>query len=285
MPDTAAPRPAPPHPAVAADLKDENINPYCSLDEKDGKKKTMGEMEGEYLGALQDFYFNGTASMSDEEFDNLKEELMWEGSSVVIMDSDEQRFLEATEAYFAGKPVLSDADFDALKMRLMEKGSKIAIAGPRCSLRSQKVYSDLSVDYLKLTAINVPAALLILGGLFVLDDISGFNITKAIELPQPLGTVVLWAIVFPTIYILTDALTKVALKDALILKGPCTNCSEEVNVFFGDILGVEGNKVSDGDTEVMCDKCKVKMTADPLKRRLVEIPQKAKKKKAKAKAR
>merc|ERR1712094_111998 len=114
-----------------------------------------GEMEGEYLGALQDFYFNGTASMSDEEFDNLKEELMGEGSSVVIMDSDEQRFLEATEAYFAGKPVLSDA-FDALKQRLMEKGSKIALAGPRCSLRSQKVYSDLSVDYLKLTAINLP---------------------------------------------------------------------------------------------------------------------------------
>merc|ERR1711924_228139 len=121
-----------------------------------GKKKTLGEMEGEYLGALQDFYFNGTASMSDEEFDNLKEELMWEGSSVVIMDSDEQRFLEATEAYFAGEPVLSDADFDALKQRLMEKGSKIALAGPRCSLRSQKVYSDLSVDYLKLTAINLP---------------------------------------------------------------------------------------------------------------------------------
>merc|ERR1719506_2847885 len=167
----------------------------------------------------------------------------------------------------------------------MEKGSKIAIAGPRCSLRSQKVYSDLSVDYLKLTAINVPAALLILGGLFVLDDISGFNITKLIELPQAPGTVVLWAIIFPTIYILTDALTKVALKDALILKGACTNCTEEVNVFFGDILGVEGSKVSDGDVEVMCEKCKVKMIADPVKRRLEEVPQKAKKGKAKAKAR
>tara|TARA_B100001109_G_C18779387_1_gene434632 strand:+ start:118 stop:846 length:729 start_codon:yes stop_codon:yes gene_type:complete len=242
-------------------------------------------MEGEYLGALQDFYFNGTASMSDEEFDNLKEELMWEGSSVVIMDSDEQRFLEATEAYFAGKPVLSDADFDALKQRLMEKGSKIALAGPRCSLRSQKVYSDLSVDYLKLTAINLPAALLILGGFFVLDDVTGWNITKAIELPEPIGTVVLWAVIFPTIYILTDALTKVVLKDALILKGQCTNCEQQVNVFFGDILGVEGNKVSDGETEVMCETCKVKLSADPIKRRLVELPQKAKKKKAKAKAR
>merc|ERR1711924_552739 len=132
-----------------------------------------------------------------------------------------------------------------------------------CSLRSQKVYSDLSVDYLKLTAINLPAALLILGGFFVLDDVTGWNITKAIELPEPIGTVVLWAVIFPTIYILTDALTKVVLKDALILKGQCTNCEQQVNVFFGDILGVEGNKVSDGETEVMCETCKVKLSVTP----------------------
>ena len=63
---------------------DENILPYCSLDKKSGKK-TLGEMEQEFLQALQSFYFEKKAIMSNEEFDNLKEELMWEGSSVVML--------------------------------------------------------------------------------------------------------------------------------------------------------------------------------------------------------
>ena len=42
-------------------------------------------MEQEFLQALQAFYYEGKAIMSNEEFDNLKEELMWEGSTVVML--------------------------------------------------------------------------------------------------------------------------------------------------------------------------------------------------------
>ena len=37
---------------------------------------------------LQAFYYEGKAIMSNEEFDLLKEELMWEGSSVVMLSTD-----------------------------------------------------------------------------------------------------------------------------------------------------------------------------------------------------
>jgi len=37
---------------------------------------------------LQSFYYEGKAIMSNEEFDNLKEELMWEGSSVVMLSNE-----------------------------------------------------------------------------------------------------------------------------------------------------------------------------------------------------
>lgn len=90
--------------------------------------------------------------MSNEEFDNLKEELMWEGSSVVMLStstcsifvsctygkfhgalqvwfhdiaflscttgSDEQKFLEASMAYVSGKPIMTNEEFDELKLRL-----------------------------------------------------------------------------------------------------------------------------------------------------------------------
>lgn len=92
--------------------------------------------------------------MSNEEFDLLKEELMWEGSSVVMLSkynlvsnlripwlysdgliffyclhkknysiisyagSDEQKFLEASMAYVSGKPILTDEEYDKLKLQL-----------------------------------------------------------------------------------------------------------------------------------------------------------------------
>ena len=64
---------------------DGNIGDYCSIDGK--RKKTIGEMEQEFLRALQSFYYDQKAIMSNEEFDLLKEELMWEGSSVVMLST------------------------------------------------------------------------------------------------------------------------------------------------------------------------------------------------------
>ena len=64
-------------------------------------------------------------------------------------------------AYNRGKALLGDAEFDALKLRLKQSGSIITAQGPRCSLRSKKMYSDAAVDYLRLLGINIPAALLV----------------------------------------------------------------------------------------------------------------------------
>ncbi|TQE12588.1 hypothetical protein C1H46_001800 [Malus baccata] len=117
------------------DVVDSKILPYCSIDKK---KKSLGELEQDFLQALQSFYYDGKAIMSNEEFDNLKEELMWEGSSVVMLSSDEQKFLEASMAYVSGKPILTDQEYDDLKMRLKTEGSDIVVEGPRCSLRTRK---------------------------------------------------------------------------------------------------------------------------------------------------
>ncbi|KNA23119.1 hypothetical protein SOVF_027590, partial [Spinacia oleracea] len=57
-------------------------------------------------------------------------------------------------------------------------GSMIDVEGPRCSLRSRKVYIDLSVDYLKMFLLNVPAVAVALGlGVYIYNlftDLSPF---------------------------------------------------------------------------------------------------------------
>lgn len=53
------------------------------------------------------------------------------------------------------------------------------------------MFSDAMADYPRLVLLNVPACLLVLGGVFAIDDLTGFEITEAIELPLPYGPTIL----------------------------------------------------------------------------------------------
>ncbi|WJZ82325.1 hypothetical protein VitviT2T_002092 [Vitis vinifera] len=249
------------------DVVDSKILPYCSIDKKE--KRSIGEMEQDFLQALQSFYYEGKAIMSNEEFDNLKEELMWEGSSVVMLSSDEQKFLEASMAYVAGNPIMSDEEFDDLKIKLKIEGSEIVVEGPRCSLRSKKVYSDLSVDYLKMFLLNVPAAVVALSLFFFLDDVTGFEITFLLELQEPFSFIFTWFAAVPLIFWLSQTITKFILKDFLILKGPCPNCGTENVSFFGTILSISNGGTTNN---LKCSNCETQMVYDS-KTRLITLPE------------
>jgi len=238
------------------EVVDGNVLPYCSIDRK--QKRTLGEMEQEFLQALQSFYYDQKAIMSNEEFDNLKEELMWEGSSVVMLSPDEQRLLEASMAYAAGNPIMSDAEFDELKLKLKKDGSDIVTEGPRCSLRSRKVYSDLSVDYLKMFLLNVPATVVALGLFFFIDELTGFEI-NVFQLPEPFGFIFTWFAALPLILFLAQSLTKAIVQDFLILKGPCPNCGTENLSFFGTILSVSSGGTTNN---VKCADCGTELVYD-----------------------
>eukprot|EP00899_Mesostigma_viride_P024487 jgi/Mesvir1/5222/Mv15351-RA.1 len=239
--------------AVALDDEvDSRVLPYCDIN-KENNKKTIGEMEQEFLNALQSFYFNNTPIMSNEEFDNLKEELLWEGSSVVMMSPTEQKFIEAKQAFMAGKPVMTDAEFDALKRELKEQNSSVAIAGPRCSIRSRRVVSDASVDYIKMTLLNLPAAVVTLAAVFVVDDLTDFGITYLVELPEPWSFLFTWGLVIPITYVLSTNVTRFVFQNPLILQGPCPECGSPTVSYFGSILGVAGDEAT---SEVQCENCK-----------------------------
>ncbi|CAK9321679.1 unnamed protein product [Citrullus colocynthis] len=249
------------------EVVDSNVLQYCSIDKKE--KKSIGELEQEFLQALQAFYYEGKAIMSNEEFDNLKEELMWEGSSVVMLSSDEQKFLEASMAYVSGTPIMTDKEFDELKLRLKMEGSEIVVEGPRCSLRSRKVYSDLSVDYFKMFLLNVPATVVALGLFFFLDDITGFEITYLLELPEPFSFIFTWFAAVPFLVWLALTLTNAVVRDSLILKGPCPNCGTENISFFGTILSVSsGGNINN----IKCSNCATELVYNS-KTRLITLPE------------
>ena len=69
----------------------------------------------------------------------------------------------------------------------------------------------------------------ILLGLFAIDDFTGFEITKLVELPEPWGIIVVWGFVLPLVFVLVNAVTGLILKDGLILQvlfsTPTTACT------------------------------------------------------------
>jgi hypothetical protein len=200
---------------------------------------TLGEKELRFLEALRSFYYEGVPAMSNEEFDRLKDELMWQGSRVIQLNGTEQRFLEAYRAYNRGAPVMSDAEYDELKRELQRQNSSVVTQGPRCSIRTQRVFSDASVDYFKEAVLNVPGAIITLLGLFLFDFATSYRVTYLVELPEPYSFLFTWGVVIPGIYYGAVTLTNIAITDPLILKGPCPNCGEPSWTFFGSIFGIE----------------------------------------------
>lgn len=197
----------------------------------------------------------------------LQNELLWEGSTVVVLNGQEQRFLEASMAYAAGKPIMSDEEFNKLKRSLKKTGSVVTVGGPRCSIRSKKMYTDAMIDYGKMLALNLPAVAVVLGGIFAIDYASGFGISKIIEAPGPVGSLFLWAFLLPSIYVISSSLTNIVLRDGVILTAQCPSCGHKNNAYFGDIFVVEGAR---GSVEMDCEQCKslLKWSDDD---RLVEV--------------
>ncbi|KAG7672555.1 putative PGR5-like protein 1A, chloroplastic [Nannochloris sp. 'desiccata'] len=260
--------------SIRAAATDNEVGKYHTID-LDGAKPvsqmTLGEKEQAFLEAMSAYYIGGKPEISDAEFDLLKDELLWNGSKVAILSSNEKKFLEAVLSFNKGKPIMSNDDFDQLKVALKKENSMVTAAGPRCSIRSRKMYSDASVDYLRLVVLNIPAAITVLLGLFSIDDLTGFEVTKLIELPEPYGIVFVWGFVLPVVYILSNAITSLVFKDALVLKAECPSCGTESFSYFGDILTVSGSRVTN---TVECPNCKSKLVFDADKRS-VEVAPKA----------
>eukprot|EP00891_Asterochloris_glomerata_P000499 jgi/Astpho2/499/Aster-03540 len=243
----------------AFDIIDDNVLEYCNLDPAGKRPKSrmsLGEKEALFMDALRSFYYDKEPMMGNEEFDNLKEDLLWEGSKVAILSSTEKKFMQASMAQQAGKPIMSDQEYDDIKNKLRTKGSLVVSQGPRCSLRSGNMYSDASPDYIKMTALNIPAAVGVLLALFLLDDFTGFQITNLLELPEPYGIVFTWGAVLPVVFVFVASITNFIFKDNLILRGQCPNCGAASSTYFGDILTVKGNREVN---QLDCGNCKAKL--------------------------
>ena len=69
-----------------------------------------------FLDCLNSYYYDKRNLLSDAEYSELKDDLTWEGSSVVTMSGKEAHFVTAVAAYWRNQSILDNAAYEELKV-------------------------------------------------------------------------------------------------------------------------------------------------------------------------
>jgi len=209
---------------------------FCVLNQSGEKiRLTLAEKERIFMDSLQSYYASGKQTLSDEDFDLLKEDLVWNGSDIAVANRQEAKFLAAVEAYLKGAPIMDDAEFDALKLELKESNSKFAVESePKCYIDTGVCKVTLQRDNFRSNLLYLPAGLTLTLAWIALS----FEVIEPFVRVNPL---LLIALGVPLITTGTKTLTDdYIFQNALVAFGPCPSCESENRIYFGDILGVEG---------------------------------------------
>lgn len=86
-------------------------------------KLTLQAKEKLYLDACSAFHNDGKQLIPDDEYEKLKADLAFEGSSVALMSREEILFMVAASRWQEGKPIMSDPEFDTLRRKLKSQNS------------------------------------------------------------------------------------------------------------------------------------------------------------------
>lgn len=82
-----------------------------------------------YFDALHAYYQTGQSLLNDDDYQELKENLTWEGSSVASMNKKEAMFVNAVASSKRGEPYLNDKEYSSLKNDLKKQKSWVTARG------------------------------------------------------------------------------------------------------------------------------------------------------------
>ena len=77
-----------------------------------------------YIDSLWNYYNGGDFTLTDEQYDRLREELNWQGSGFPTLRRYEVQFVEAAISYARGDPKVSDKEYEELKRKVKAAGKR-----------------------------------------------------------------------------------------------------------------------------------------------------------------
>jgi len=257
----------------------------CAVDALEGC--TLADLELMYVDALWSFYHpdtRGQFTLSDEDFDRLKDELYWQASGFPTLKREEIDFVEASIAYARGAPVVSDAEYEVLKKKVASLGEKRAdVTALLLYTKGQQLlepdeYEALSSEMKKLgievglkgatctlnnttdeLEVDTDTLLKMYAGLGAIPTTIGFSSTLLASLMfnGPQITLASFTVSLLIGAGLTYTLTRyLDLHNTTILKGKCPCCEKEMKQLFS----------GDSPAPSMIQKCSVCGTTCELSR-------------------
>jgi hypothetical protein len=235
---------------------------YVETDPVTGESKTLqlDEKEKLYLECL-DAYYNegGKQLLGDEEYEQLKLDMDFEGSKVATYSKDEIRFVLANKRFKMGTPTMDDAAYDTLRAKLKEQGSLVVMHdSASCSLDTGVCKTDLRIDTGKTRLLYLPGTA---GGLLLIMEVIFW--TLGID---PIFSVILGSV--PAYFFGVWFTENVFAQKPLVTQATCPDCPQVIPVFFGDLFAVQTDgivppKGPPKDTiELKCPQCKVELEAN-----------------------
>lgn len=101
-----------------------------------------------FLDCLHNYYFEKRPLLEDDDYNNLKEQLTWEGSVMSTMKSEEAHFITAVASNAKGIQIMSDDEYNKLKSKLVGINSWVV---SRKADPLAKSGLDTFLSYLKLS--------------------------------------------------------------------------------------------------------------------------------------
>ena len=83
-----------------------------------------------YFDALHTYYRTGSPLLNNDDYETLKENLTWEGSSVATMNAKEALFVTAVASARRGDPIVDDDEYASVKSELKKQGSWVTNRSP-----------------------------------------------------------------------------------------------------------------------------------------------------------
>ncbi|XRB07856.1 hypothetical protein NFJ02_33g84070 [Pycnococcus provasolii] len=126
----------------------------CSIDDLDGCG--LADLEMMYVDALWDYYNpdesrdeNAFGRLSDEMYDQLRDELSWQGSGFPTLRRNEIAFVKAAISFSRGAPVVSDEEYEELKQRVRSDGKRKDVTALLLYVKGQELLDQQQYKEMK----------------------------------------------------------------------------------------------------------------------------------------
>eukprot|EP00285_Hemiselmis_virescens_P019170 CAMPEP_0173391230 /NCGR_PEP_ID=MMETSP1356-20130122/17854_1 /TAXON_ID=77927 ORGANISM="Hemiselmis virescens, Strain PCC157" /NCGR_SAMPLE_ID=MMETSP1356 /ASSEMBLY_ACC=CAM_ASM_000847 /LENGTH=291 /DNA_ID=CAMNT_0014348807 /DNA_START=12 /DNA_END=887 /DNA_ORIENTATION=+ len=221
------------------------------------EKASLAQKERLYLDCCAAFNVDKNSLVTDDDFEQLKSDLAFEGSQVIMMSRDEIQFMVATQRYKMGKPIMDDSAYDSLRTKLKAINSPAALFdSPTCKILDDGTTAckaDLTADDGKNVLLYTPA--------LVLSALLFNEYTFWAYSWDPLLSLIAGS---PIIAAVSYALTNfIYFQKPYITKTQCPKCTTPQNIYFGDVLFVNGGKPESLiTTQCVNTACKCDLKAD-----------------------